>query len=176
MEDNPSYGMAQRNYTVQQPAAENVYELVASGTQTAKREYVGQVESPVFVPGERRSKTRRSPRVCIAIVALTAVLALLVAIAGVVLNPVLNSKQEVERLQLNLNQTMATINELRDQISTLQINSQTQYSEFTFTIRYCCIINYRMFQLSKCMQERLQYLNLKIKCRQSRSNSGRSTC
>ena len=134
MEDNPSYGMAQRNYTVQQPAAENVYELVASGT-TNKREYVGQVESPVFVPGERRSKTRRSPRVCIAIIALTAVLALLVAIAGVVLNPVLNSKQEVERLQLSLNQTITTIDELRDQISTLQVNSQTQYSEFTVIIR-----------------------------------------
>ena len=154
MEDNPAYGMPQRSYVIQQPSAENVYELVASGT--VKKEYVRNVERPIVV--QERSRARRSPRVCVAIgiVATTAVLALVVALVAVVLNPVLNSSQqveslemEVERLQLSLNETSNTIEEMRYQISTLQTNTQTQYGKFTILYSYIHLW-YALTLLSLC--------------------------
>ena len=142
MEYNPAYGMPQRNYTIQQPTVENVYDYPESGT--TNKEDLRNLESPIFVqPTE--SKARRSPTVYVAIgiIAATAVLALVVAVVAVILNPGLSSSQEVgslesevKILQLSLNQTMATIDKLRYQISTLQINSQTQHGEYILIIAY----------------------------------------
>ena len=114
MEQNQAYGFVQQNSTSQSPAAENTYELV--DIQATNRKYVRKEESPIVV--QQKSRARRSPIVCVAIgiVATTAVLALVVAIVAVVLNPVLNSSQqveslemEVERLQLSLNETVKEI-------------------------------------------------------------------
>ena len=106
MDDNPAYGMTQRDFTIQSLADHG----------PTRYEYVRTKGNTVVVQG--KSRARRSPRVCVAIgiVATTAVLALVVAIVAVVLNPVLNSSQqvdslemEVEGLQLSLNETVKEI-------------------------------------------------------------------
>ena len=131
MDQNLAYGVGQQKRTTQPINEENIYEDLFT-TEEGKS-------------GEEKSKaTLLLGRCLVGIVAvaavlalaLAAVLALALAVGAIVLVVTNNSNQEIQSLHLEiqnlremLNQTTMTIEELGNQISTLQTNTRTQNGE-----------------------------------------------
>ena len=142
MEKNPAYGLGSaQNYTVsQEPTANNTYELVdlpATNEACADKKNTAAGDHEISKVDKGRS----------IVGVIVAVLALVVAIAAITATVVLtqtdNSNQEIKTLQIDitrleemlegtqqkLNQTTTMVEELGNQISTLQTNTRTQNSE-----------------------------------------------
>ena len=137
MEKNPAYrlGFAQ-NYTVSQaPIADDIYELdlvdlPATNKACADKKNTAAGDHEIHKVDKGRS----------IVGVIVAVLALVVAFAAITVTVVLsqtdNSNQEIQSLKLEienlremLNQTNTMVEELGNQISTLQTNTRTQNRE-----------------------------------------------
>ena len=128
---NIAYGVGQQKRTTQPINVENIYEDLNT-TEGGKS-------------GEEKSKATLLLGRCLVgivavaavlVLALAAVLALALAVGAIVLVVTNNSNQEIQSLHLEiqnlremLNQTTMMIEELGNQITTLQTNTRTQNSE-----------------------------------------------
>ena len=133
MENNLAYGSAQKYTVSQAPTSDNTYELVdlpATNEACAdkKNTAVGDHKIP------KVDKGRSIVGVIVAVLAL--VVAIAAITATVVLSQTDNSnhenqslQREIENLKELLNQTTMMVEELGNQISTLQTNTRTQNSE-----------------------------------------------
>ena len=137
MEKNPAYGSAQKYTVGQTPTADNTYELV---DLPATNETCADKKNTVVDLDHELPIVDKTPQGRSIVGVIVAVLALVVAIAAIITTVVLsqtdNSNQEIQSLQREienvtemLNQTTMMIEELGNQISTLQTNTRTQNSE-----------------------------------------------
>ena len=145
MEKNPAYGSA-LNYTVSQaPTADNTYELVdLPATNEACADKKNTAAGDHEIPKVDKGRSI----IGVIVAAIVAVLALVVAIAAITATVVLsqtdNSNQEIQTLQLEienlremLNQTTMMVEELGNQLSTLQTNTRTQNGKCIHECRKC---------------------------------------
>ena len=128
MDQNIAYGVGQQKRTTQPIKEDNIYDNVNTTYTEGNKS------------GEEKPKANLLLGRClVSIVAVAAVLALALAVGAIVLVVTSNSNQEIQSLQLEienlaemLNQTTMMVEELGNQISTLQTNTRTQNSECVF--------------------------------------------